>query len=97
VGAAVPGEQAAAAVAALAGSGPAAVTLDEGVGRVTVVGAELSSWRNAAAEFAGLLERSGIPVLLRAAAERRVSCVVPAPRLDEAVRRLHGALFEGAS
>jgi aspartate kinase len=93
-GAAVPQEQAAAAVAALAaGGGSAPVTLDEEVGQVSVVGAALSSRSGAAAEVAALLERGGITVALRAAVPRRVSCLVPASRLDEAVRLLHGALF----
>ncbi len=93
-GASVPEEQAAAAVAALAaGGGSAAVTLDEEVGKVSVVGAALSARPQAAAEIAAILERGGIAVLLQGAAPQRVSCLVPAARLDEAVRLLHGALF----
>jgi aspartate kinase len=93
-GASVPEEQAAAAVAALAlGGGSAAVTLDEEVGRVSVVGAGLSSRAQAAGEIRAVLERGGIEVLLQAVMPQRVSCLVPASRLDEAVRLLHGALF----
>jgi aspartate kinase len=93
-GAAVPGDQAAAAVAALAASGgPGAVTLDEEVGKVSVVGAALRFRSQAAAEVSAALERGGIPVLLTAAAPLRVSCLVPSGRLDEAVRLLHRTFF----
>jgi aspartate kinase len=90
----VPGDQAAAAVAALAATGePGAVILDEEVGRVSLVGAALRSRPQAAAEVSALLEGGGIPVLLTAAAPLRVSCLVPSGRLDEAVRLLHRTFF----
>lgn len=93
-GAAVPGDQAAAAVAALAASGgPGAVILDEEVGKVSVVGAALRSRSQAAAEVSASLERGGIPVRLTAAVPLRVSCLVPGDRLDEAVRLLHRVFF----
>jgi aspartate kinase len=93
-GAAVPGDQAAAAVAALAATGgTGAVTLDEEVGKVSLVGAALRSRSQAAAEVPALLKGGGIPVLLTAATQLRVSCLVPSGRLDEAVRLLHRTFF----
>ena len=90
-----PRDQAAAAVAALAATGePGAVTHDEAVGEVSLVGAALRFRPQAAAEVRALLEGGGIPVRLTAAAPLRVSCLVPrVARLDEAVRLLHLALF----
>jgi aspartate kinase len=93
-GAAVPGDQAAAAVAALAaGGGPGTVTLNEEVGKVSLVGAALRSRPQPADEVAAALERGGISVLLAAAAPLRVTCLVPGDRLDEAVRLLHRTYF----
>jgi aspartate kinase len=93
-GASVPQEQAAAAVAALAaGGGSAAVTLDEAVGQVSVVGAAMPSLPGITGEIVGALEAGGIAVLLAAATPQRVSCLVPSARLDEAVRLLHRRFF----
>jgi len=98
VGAAVPRDQAAAALAALAaGGGAGNVTLDEEVGKVTVVGAALGSQPAAGEEAAAALRRAGIEVLLTAAAPLRVSWVVPVARLDEAVRLLHRTLLTSGS
>jgi len=97
VAAAVPRDQAAAAVAALAAAaGPATVVLEEEVGKVSVIGAGLRD-RPGAAEVTGALERGGIEVRLTATAPLRVSCLVPSPRLDEAVRLLHREFFSAAS
>lgn len=96
-GAAVPRDQAAAAVAALAAlaatEGSGTVILDEEVGKVSVVGAALRDRPERAAEVTAALERGGIEVLLASSSALRASCVVPAARLDEAVRLLHLTLF----
>ena len=101
VGAAVPRDQAAAAVAALAAlaadEGAGTVTLEEEVGKVSVVGAALRARPEAGEEVAGALGRGGIEVLLTASSPLRVSCLVPGARLDEAVRLLHLALFSPES
>jgi aspartate kinase len=94
VGAAVPRDQAAAALAALAsGGGNRAVTLDEEVGTVSVVGAALRARPEAAAQAAAILADAGIAVLLTAAVPLRVSCVVPLSMVDDAVRVLHRSML----
>lgn len=93
-GAAVPRDQAAAAVAALAaGRGSGEVILDEEVGKASLVGAAVGSRPQVAAEVAAALEAAGIPVVLTASTPLRVSCLVPVARLDEAVRVLHRLWF----
>jgi len=72
---------------------PGAVTLDEEVGKVSVIGAAWRSRPEAAAEMSAALEGGGLPVLLTAVAPLRVSCLVPSDRLDEAVRLLHRTFF----
>ncbi|MFH1329110.1 MAG: aspartate kinase [Actinomycetota bacterium] len=101
VGAGVRRDQAATAAAALAAlaadEGLGAVTLEEEVGKVSVVGAALRARPEAEGEMAGALGRGSIKVLLTASSPLRISCLVPGARLDEAVRLLHLAFFSPES
>ncbi|MBM3695615.1 MAG: aspartate kinase [Actinobacteria bacterium] len=93
-GAAVPRDQAAAAVAALAARpGSGEVVLNEGVGKVSLVGAGVADRPDTVARAGEVLDAAGIPVLLTAATPLRLSSLVPAESLDEAVRVLHGVFF----
>ena len=90
----MPRDQAAAALAALAGAGrTGAVTLDEGVGKVSVVGAALRERTGAADAAARLLREAGIEVRLTAAGPERISCVVPEALVDDAVRLWHRTML----
>jgi aspartate kinase len=61
-----------------------------------VIGDGLRSDPGLAARVSRVLAEAGIDVVAACALPIRVSCLVPDGRLEEAVRRLHGAFIEVA-
>jgi aspartate kinase len=96
VGFSVPAEQAAAVCRAAASLGLTATAGAEPLGKVSLIGDDLRSDPGLAARVSRVLAEAGIEVVAVRALPIRVSCLVPAGRLEEAVRRLHGVFIEVA-
>jgi aspartate kinase len=62
---------------------------EEEVGKVSVVGTGMLNRPGYAAKMFGTLGKAGIPIKMVSTSEIQVTCVVPADRVEEAVRRLH--------
>lgn len=75
----------------LADLGASAVTTDESIGRVSVVGAGMKSNPGVAATMFETLAEHGINIEMISTSAIRVSCVVSADRAEEAVVILHTA------
>ncbi len=73
----------------VAGSLGGVVEGEEGLGKVSVVGTGMLNRPGYAARMFGSLGRAGIPIRMVSTSEIQVTCVVPAERVEEAVRRLH--------
>lgn len=81
----------------LADLGASAVTTDESIGRVSVVGAGMKSNPGVAATMFETLADNGINIEMISTSAIRVSCVVSADRAEEAVVILHTAFGLDAS
>jgi aspartate kinase len=85
------------AVEALEGLGIAdAVLTDERVGKVSVVGAGMRSHPGVAAKVFEVLGEQGVNIEMIATSPIKISCVVDADRIPDAVRTLHQAFELGA-
>jgi aspartate kinase len=62
---------------------------EEGLGKVSVVGTGMLNRPGYAAKMFGSLGEAGIPIRMVSTSEIQVTCVIPADRVEEAVRRLH--------
>ncbi len=85
-----------AAVEALEGLGVAeAVSTDERVGKVSVVGAGMRSHPGVAAKVFSVLGDEGVNIEMIATSPIKISCVIGADQVPSAVRALHGAFDLG--
>ena len=66
-----------------------AVEGEEDLGKVSVVGTGMLNRPGYAARMFASLGAAGIPIRMVSTSEIQVTCVVPAERIEEAVRRLH--------
>ena len=66
-----------------------AVEGEEDLGKVSVVGTGMLNRPGYAARMFASLGAAGIPIRMVSTSEIQVTCVVPAERVEEAVRRLH--------
>jgi len=71
--------------------GATSVTTDDGVGRVTIVGAGMKSNVGITAKMFETLAERNINIEMISTSSIRISCVVRAERVGEAVRALHSA------
>ncbi len=71
--------------------GAAEVTTDDGIGRVTIVGAGMKSSPGVTALMFETLSHLGINIEMISTSSIRISCVVRADRVAESVRALHTA------
>jgi aspartate kinase len=62
---------------------------EEDLGKVSVVGTGMLNRPGYAARLFDSLGRAGIPIRMVSTSEIQVTCVIPAEKVDEAVRRLH--------
>lgn len=62
---------------------------EEELGKVSVVGTGMLNRPGYAAKMFDSLGQAGIPIRLVSTSEIQVTCVIPADRVEEAVRRLH--------
>jgi aspartate kinase len=62
---------------------------EEGLGKVSVVGTGMLNRPGYAARMFASLGEAGIPIRMVSTSEIQVTCVVPAERVEEAVRQLH--------
>jgi aspartate kinase len=62
---------------------------EEDLGKVSVVGTGMLNRPGYAARLFGALGKAGIPIRMVSTSEIQVTCVIPAEKVDEAVRRLH--------
>lgn len=62
---------------------------EEDLGKVSVVGTGMLNRPGYAARMFASLGKAGIPIRMVSTSEIQVTCVVPADRVEEAVRRLH--------
>lgn len=67
------------------------VTADAGIGRVTLVGAGMKSHPGVTAQMFETLSSHGINIEMISTSSIRISCVLRANRVEEAVRHLHTA------
>ena len=68
----------------------------KGIGRVSLVGAGMKSHPGVTAKMFKTLADAGINIEMISTSSIRISCVIRAERVEEAVRRLHDA-FELSS
>ncbi|UFU03378.1 aspartate kinase [Ruania suaedae] len=86
------GEQARAALQALAAEyGYQEVQYDEGVGKISLVGAGMRSHPGVSAKLFGALRDAGINIEMISTSEIRISVVTRSEHVDEAVRAVHTA------
>jgi aspartate kinase len=71
--------------------GAQGVSSDEGIGRVSLVGAGMKSHPGVTAKMFRTLADAGINIEMISTSSIRISCVIRAERVEEAVRRLHDA------
>jgi len=71
--------------------GAAKVSADSGIGRVTIVGAGMKSHPGVTARMFETLSEHGINIEMISTSSIRISCVVRAERVEEAVQALHSA------
>ena len=62
---------------------------EEGLGKVSVVGTGMFNRPGYAAKMFDALGRAGIPIRMVSTSEIQVTCVIPAEKVEEAVRCLH--------
>jgi aspartate kinase len=71
--------------------GAGEVTTDGSIGRVSIVGAGMKSNPGVTALMFETLSEQGINIEMISTSSIRISCVIRADKVDEAVRRLHTA------
>jgi aspartate kinase len=71
--------------------GAATVSSDVGIGRVTIVGGGMKSSPGVTALMFETLSRHGINIEMISTSSIRLSCVIRADRVNDAVRYLHSA------
>jgi aspartate kinase len=62
---------------------------EEDLGKVSVVGTGMLNRPGYAARLFGALGKAGIPIRMVSTSEIQVTCIIPAEKVEEAVRRLH--------
>ena len=62
---------------------------EEDLGKISVVGTGMLNRPGYAARMFATLGEAGIPIRMVSTSEIQVTCVVPAERVEEAVRALH--------
>ncbi|MCL6548607.1 MAG: aspartate kinase [Alicyclobacillus sp.] len=67
---------------------------ENGLAKVSIVGAGMISNPGVAAQMFGVLEGADIPVKMVSTSEIKVSCIVPADTVDRAARALHAAFLD---
>jgi aspartate kinase len=72
-----------------------AVTSDDGIGRVSLVGAGMKSHPGVTARMFRTLADAGINIEMISTSSIRISCVIRAERVEDAVRQLHDAFELG--
>ena len=77
--------------------GASGVTSDDGIGRVSLVGAGMKSHPGVTARMFKTLADAGINIEMISTSSIRISCVIRAERVEDAVRRLHDAFELGAA
>jgi aspartate kinase len=77
--------------------GAAGVSSDDGIGRVSLVGAGMKSYPGVTAKMFTTLAEAGINIEMISTSSIRISCVIRADRVEEAVRKLHDAFELGAA
>ncbi|MPZ53634.1 MAG: aspartate kinase [Acidimicrobiia bacterium] len=75
--------------------GAEGVSVERGVGKVSLVGAGMKSHPGVAAKVFSTLSDEGINIEMISTSTIRISCVVDATRLDDAVKALHAAFELG--
>ncbi|HET6831578.1 MAG TPA: aspartate kinase, partial [Solirubrobacterales bacterium] len=87
----------AAAVDAIQGISAAGdVLTDDQIGKVSIIGAGMRSHPGVAAKVFEVLGEEGINIEMISTSPIKISCVIAADRVDDAVRALHGAFELGA-
>ncbi len=71
--------------------GAAEVTSDDGIGRVSLIGAGMKSSPGVTAQMFETLSQIGINIEMISTSSIRISCVVRAEKVNDAVRALHSA------
>jgi aspartate kinase len=71
--------------------GAAQVTSDDNIGRVSIIGAGMKSNPGVTAMMFETLSTNGINIEMISTSSIRISCVLRANRVEEAVRHLHTA------
>jgi aspartate kinase len=77
--------------------GASTVSSDDGIGRVSLVGAGMKSHPGVTARMFRTLADAGINIEMISTSSIRISCVIRAERVEEAVRRLHDAFELGGT
>jgi aspartate kinase len=78
------------------GAGEGEILTDEKIGKVSIVGAGMRSHPGVAAKVFEVLGGEGINIEMISTSPIKISCVIAADRVDDAVRALHGAFELGA-
>ncbi len=77
--------------------GATGVTSDDGIGRVSLVGAGMKSHPGVTARMFQTLADADINIEMISTSSIRISCVIRADRVEDAVRRLHDAFALGVA
>ncbi|HLK46063.1 MAG TPA: ACT domain-containing protein, partial [Acidimicrobiales bacterium] len=77
--------------------GASKVTSDDGIGRVSLVGAGMKSHPGVTARMFKTLADAGINIEMISTSSIRISCVIRAELVEDAVRRLHDAFELGVA
>jgi aspartate kinase len=77
--------------------GAAGVSSDDEIGRVSLIGAGMKSHPGVTAKMFQTLADADINIEMISTSSIRISCVIRASRVEEAVRRLHDAFALGAA
>jgi aspartate kinase len=80
-----------AALAPLAGEAYADLLANEGLGKVSIVGAGMRSHPGVAAKVFAVLAREGVNIEMISTSPIRISCVIPREHVDAVVQALHSA------
>jgi len=70
--------------------GAQGVTFDTEIARVSVIGAGIANHPEIPSQMFSILAREGINLDMIAATSMAITCVVAAPKMEQAVRALHG-------
>jgi len=77
--------------------GATGISSDDGIGRVSLVGAGMKSHPGVTARMFRTLADAGINIEMISTSSIRISCVIRAERVDDAVQRLHDAFELGVA